>query len=121
MPGTGTKQQKKAAAPARAATSSAPFIITVSGGKPDPDDVTVSSGDRIQFTNDDEVCYIIQMTSKNASAPAAHVVLPGLSTVSVVAAATLQQQTATYQLTALQAAGVRTDTGGGGGRIIINP
>ena len=120
MPGTATKQ-KKAPAPAAAAPSSAPTLITVTGGDPDPDEVTVSSGTRVQFTNDDEVCYLIQMTAKNA-APGVDVVLPALSSVSVVAAATLQQKTASYQLPAIpQARGVKDAGSGGGGRIIINP
>jgi plastocyanin len=119
MPGTATKQ-KKAPAPAAAAPSSAPTLITVTGGDPDPDEVTVSSGTRVQFANDDEVCYLVQMTAKNA-APGVDVVLPALASVSVVAAATLQQKTATYQLTAIPQAGHRNDGSGGGGRIIINP
>jgi plastocyanin len=122
MPGTATKQ-KKAAAPASAPTSTAPVPITVAGGEPDPDSVTVSAGTRVQFTNDDEVCYLIQMTTKNGGAPGVDVVLPALASVSVVAAATLQQRTAEYQLTALPQSRTRgkNDLSGGGGRIIVNP
>jgi plastocyanin len=121
MPGTGTKP-KKTAASAAAAAGSAPIPITVSGGNPDPDTVTVSVGTRIQFTNYDSVGYLIQMSSNGAATPPVDVVLPALSTVSVVASATNQKQTATYQLTAIAQSntGAHTDTGGGG-RIIINP
>jgi hypothetical protein len=126
MPGTGTKQQKKAPAPvsATAKAATAPVVITIANGEPDQDPVTVDSGTRITFINDDNVSYAIEMTSNGNATPPLEIVLPALASVTVVAASTNGKKTVDYTLTVIQQAQsnltVRNDTGGGGGRIIIN-
>jgi plastocyanin len=121
MPGTGTKQ-KKAAAPPPAVAASAPTVITVTGGVPAPNEVTVPSGTRIIFINNDQASYTIEMTANNATAPI-EVLLPGLTTVTVVANSPNGKKTVDYLLNVLpqaRSSSAVTNDAGGGGRIIIS-
>jgi hypothetical protein len=124
MPGTGSAAKLKKAPPTGTSTAGAsPTIITVSGGSPTPDTVNVLAGARIQFINDDGQSYLIRMLSSTGTAPAIDVVLPALASVTLMVDPATREATKEYKLLAIKLShvGLRADTSGGGGRIIINP
>ncbi len=123
MSGTGTKQKKTPPpAPPPAAASSAPTIVMVTNGDPSPDPVTVAPGARIQFTNNDTQGYLIELLSVKGNTPAINVMLPALASITLMVNPASSAGTTEYNLLVIkQPVGIRTDTGGGGGRIIINP
>jgi hypothetical protein len=121
MAGTATKL-KKAPAPPPAAAGASPTIITVTGGNPSPDTTNVVAGGRIQFTNNDNQSYLLRMLSSAGTASEIDVVLPALCSLTLIVDPDSKQATKEYELLAIKLAhGPRSATGGGGGRIIINP
>ncbi len=120
MAGSATKL-KKTPPPPPAAAGASPTIITVTGGDPAPSSVTVGAAARIQFINNDNQSYLIRMQNSEGTPHTIAVVLPALSSIALMVDPDTGQATTVYELSVIVVArGPKTDTGGGGGKIIIN-
>jgi hypothetical protein len=120
MAGPATKQKKTPTPPPPAAGAS-PTIITVNGGIPTPASVTVGADARIQFINNDNQSYLIRMQNSQGTPHTIAVVLPALSSIALMVDPDTGQATTEYTLSVIVVArGPNTDTGGGGGKIIIS-
>jgi len=118
MPNTAAKLKK---------SSAAPTLITVTGGVPSPHEAAATTGGRVQFLNNDNQGYVIQIQKSKSNILQ---FLPALSSVSLVVDPNAVPGSVTeYELSvpktllaqgAAVANAVPITTAAGGGKIIIN-
>jgi hypothetical protein len=124
MPNTAAKPKKSSAA------APSPTLITVTGGVPSPHDADAPAGGRVQFLNNDNQGYLIQIPKSKSNILQ---FLPALSSITVAVdpnAVSGSETDYTLLLTpapsaqpaaaAATANAIPKSTAAGGGKIIIN-